>query len=57
MKYSKKYIEDRTKRLADGLISEFGLRIAKRIISDIKKQYSKETKRRRLIDGKKRDNK
>jgi len=49
MKYSKKQIDDIVQRKTTGLISEFGLTKAKKIVSGIKKNLLAEGRRRKNL--------
>lgn len=49
MKYSKKQIDEAIKKLTDSLISTYGLRNAKKIVAEVKRNYAAETKRRKNL--------
>lgn len=53
MKYSKHEIDQAIKVKTDGLLSQYGLRVAKRITSGIRKRLLAEDRRRKALEEKK----
>ena len=49
MKWSKNHIDQKIDRLTADLLAEYGLRIAKRIISQVKRNLAAEQKRRKNL--------
>ena len=49
MKWTKTLIDQKIDRLTDDLMAEYGLRIAKRIITQVKRNLAAETTRRKNL--------
>jgi len=52
MKYSKHEIDQAIQNKYEGLICQYGLRVAKRIVTGIKRKLMVEDKRRKSLEGK-----
>jgi len=52
VKYSKHEIDQAIQNKYEGLICQYGLRVAKRIVTGIKRKLIAEDKRRRSLEGK-----